>query len=599
MIRPILKRIFLLIATTISVVLLLQACANRGAGPQGGIRDTTSPKLIKTSQTNKATMATSQQLEWVFDENIQLEKQQENIFISPPQQKAPTILGMGKKLSVNLTEDLVPNTTYTIDFGNAVVDLNEKNAVKDFSWSFSTGATIDTMQLSGYVIDAQTLAPYEGITVGIYKTDSDSAFFTRSFDYIARTNSTGLFTIRNIPEDNYQVFAIKDVPQAFYYDLKGKEVGFYPQSVTPQIIKQIHTDSIWNEEETPSLLRIDTVSHYSYAPTDILIKLFREERKLTPSLKRAVRTSRESFTILLSSPLDAEPIFTPLNIQATEWLNREKTNRRDSLVYWISDSATLALDTLRFTLSYTANDALKTDTLELNYREPRSTANKKLPNNLEISSLSKSSLDIADTLRLLVKEPIQRIDKEKVQLKMRVDTTWQSVPYTLQYDDEKCKKKIDVLFERQARASYRLELDSAAIESNYKKASKAFLHTFTTKSPDEYATLYINWQTLPPHGIVELMDAKETVIRTQVVNESTSIFRLITPGTYFVRLILDANQNGKWDAGTVLPKQQAEEVYYLPKKLVLRANWESIEEWNYLAKPLLEQRAAELPKTKK
>lgn len=600
MISTLIKRILLISAITVSVVLLLHSCANRGAGPQGGIRDTTPPQLLKSSQSNKATSATNQRLEWIFDENIQLEKQQENILVSPPQKQAPTIRAMGKKLSVAFADSLASNTTYTIDFGNAVVDLNEKNPLANFSWSFATGATIDTMQLAGYVIDARTLTPYEGIIVGVYKSNKDSAFVSTPFDYMARTNSQGFFTIRNIPQVPYQVYALKDIPQAFYYDQKGKEIGFFSQKVTPEEEKHLQTDTIWNDNDSVSILRIDTSYSISYAPNDVLIKLFREERAMIPTLRRALRPSKESFTLLMSAPLDKEPLITPINVETSNWLKREQTNRMDSLVYWITDSNALTLDTIQFTVSYASADSLKTDTIALTYKQPRArTANEKTQQQLEIVSLTKSPVDIADTLRLQVKEPMKSIDIEKMHLTMRIDTTWHNVPFSLKYDDDNCKKKISVLFDRKERANYRLVIDSAAIESDYGKQNASFVQTFTTKSPDDYASLMIEWKNIPPHGIVELLDAKETVVRAVHVSEPTTVLRLLSPGNYFLRLVLDANQNGNWDTGSVLPKQEPEEVYYYPKRLVLRANWDSIEEWDYTAIPLLQQRATELPKSKK
>ena len=400
MISTLIKRILLISAITVSVTLLLHSCANRGAGPQGGIRDTTPPQLLKSSQSNKATSATNQRLEWIFDENIQLEKQQENILVSPPQKQAPTIRAMGKKLSVAFADSLASNTTYTIDFGNAVVDLNEKNPLANFSWSFATGATIDTMQLAGYVIDARTLTPYEGIIVGVYKSNKDSAFVSTPFDYMARTNSQGFFTIRNIPQVPYQVYALKDIPQAFYYNQKGKGIGFFSQKVTPEEVKHLQTDTIWNENDTVSILRIDTSYSISYAPNDMLIKLFREERAMIPTLRRALRPSKESFTLLMSAPLDKEPLITPINVETSNWLKREQTNRMDSLVYWITDSNALTLDTIQFTVSYASADSLKTDTIALTYKQPRArTANEKTLQQLEIVSLTKSPVDIADTLR--------------------------------------------------------------------------------------------------------------------------------------------------------------------------------------------------------
>ncbi len=591
------QRFIVIITITIGMITILHSCANRGTGPQGGPRDTTPPQLLSASQPNRATMVNNKQLEWVFDENILLEKPQENILISPPPIQMPTIRGVGKRLRVVLADSLKSNTTYTIDFGNAVVDLNEKNILENFNWSFTTGNTIDSMQISGTVIDALTLTPYEGIIVGVYTQQSDTAFTTTPFEYVARTNQHGKFTLRNIPSTTFSIYAIKNIPSSFYYDIVGKEIAFYQEQVSPSIVISQQLDSIFSNDEEPIFIKIDTIETKSYLPNDIILRLFKEQTQTAPRLRRAIRTSQESFTLLFSSPLQTSPSLHLLNDTSSNWLLQERTNRMDSLVYWINETNLATADTLKLIYSYQA-DSLISDTLSLSYRMPRTKDNKLAPS-LLISSLNKTPLEIADTLQIGFNQPLSAFDYKTIMLEQRVDTLWKAISFTAIPDKPDCIKRLKIVFDKTPRATYRINIDSASITSIYGLVNEKYSQSFVTKSPEDYATLYVQWNILPAKGIVQLLDNREQIVQQQKITEASTVFHLVPPGHYFLRLIIDENENGKWDTGSLAQKIEPETVYYYPKRLVLRANWDSIEEWDYKSIPILQQRAPELPKSKK
>lgn len=161
-------------------MLFFAACANIGT-PDGGPYDETPPKIVNTSPKYASTNSRTSKVVLEFDENVKLENAAEKVVVSPPQQEQPEISASGKKITVTLLDTLRANTTYTIDFADAIEDNNEGNPMGDYAFTFSTGEKIDTFQVSGNVLDASNLEPIKGILVGLYSVDSlagaaDSAF---------------------------------------------------------------------------------------------------------------------------------------------------------------------------------------------------------------------------------------------------------------------------------------------------------------------------------------------------------------------------------------------------------------------------------------
>jgi len=216
-INPKLSRKLKVFVTLIGIMLLIHACANRGTGPTGGPKDITPPRVMKSFPANGALNFKKKQIQIDFDEMISIEKPTENVIISPPQLKPPDVKAYGKNVIVNFNEDLKDSTTYSINFGNGIVDLNEKNAVKNYLFSFSTGNQIDTLKISGTVVDAENQNPLPGIIVGIYREMSDSVFFETPFLRIGRTDEKGHFSIDNIKKGKYKIFALGDTNHDYYY----------------------------------------------------------------------------------------------------------------------------------------------------------------------------------------------------------------------------------------------------------------------------------------------------------------------------------------------------------------------------------------------
>ena len=224
-------------------IFVIYACANRGQGPQGGAKDEVPPKVIKSTPADKSVNISGKKIEIEFDENVVLKDIAKNVIISPPQRTNPEIRAYGKRVVVNLNDSLEENTTYSINFGDAIVDNNEGNILKDFVFSFATGDQIDTLQLSGTLINAEDLNPLKGIIVGVYRDLSDSAFVSKPFNRVTKSGDEGKFTVYNVKEEQYRVFALDDQNRDNFYQ-KGEGAGFIETVFETQIENYVRQDTV-------------------------------------------------------------------------------------------------------------------------------------------------------------------------------------------------------------------------------------------------------------------------------------------------------------------------------------------------------------------
>ena len=201
------------------------SCANMGR-PGGGPKDETPPVLKKSTPLAGTLNYNKNKIVLEFDEIVQVENPSEKIIISPPQTKMPQVSTLGRTVTITLNDSLIPNTTYTIDFGDAIADNNEKNKMQDFSFYFSTGDHIDTLEMSGTLLNASNLEPISNMLVGIYSNPSDTAFTTQPFLRMGRSDEYGHFTVRNIAAGTYRVFALKDGNRNYFFDNATEDLAY-------------------------------------------------------------------------------------------------------------------------------------------------------------------------------------------------------------------------------------------------------------------------------------------------------------------------------------------------------------------------------------
>jgi len=586
------------------VMLMAYACANMAEGPTGGPKDLTPPKVLKSNPKNGSLNFSKKQIEILFDEIVSIEKATENVIISPPQVKPPDVKSFGKKISVEFNEDLMDSTTYSINFGNAIVDLNEKNALKNYVFSFATGNEIDTMKISGTVINAEDLNPISGICVGIYRETSDSVFFKKPFLRIGKTDEKGHFSIDNVKKGTYKVFALGDANRDYFFQ-PGEGLALYDSLVTPYSRIEAMQDTIWKDS-----IHVDSIRNYMgtrFLPDDVTLRYFKESKK-RQYLAKNERKNPFSFSLYFNTTLTELPTIKPLNFDWDGKYMVQKNNSMDSITYWLTDSTVWKTDTMQMAVSYLKTDSIfqlmpVTDTLNVSFRKTKINSkakSAKKSNELKIepyifSNNVAGTFEIFNPIILRFDAPLENFDISKIKLSQKVDTVYKTIPFKWkQIDSTKMSYSIENKWI--AEMSYELTVDSAAFKSIYGKISNKYVSQFKIRSLDEYSSLKIFLTPINPKVVLQILDNKDILLASKPASEKGTVFEYLKPGEYYVRMFVDENSNGKWDTGDLTTKRQPEEVFYYPRKFTLKANWEFEETWDYKLVPLLKQKPIELLK---
>lgn len=609
------------------IMFIIYACASTGT-PDGGPYDETPPKFVRSTPEPNATNNQRKKISIEFDEFIKIENAAEKVIISPPQSEAPEVKASGKRVLVEFFDSLKENTTYTIDFGDAIVDNNEGNPMGDFAYAFSTGDRIDTMQVSGTVLNAQDLEPIKGIQVGLHKNLSDTAFTCLPFDRISRTDSRGRFTIKGIAPGKYRIYALKDGNQNYLFDSKTEIIAYSDSLIVPSMQPAYREDTTWNALDT---LKIDTIIKVNYTrfmPDDIILRAFKEVSTLQ-YLSKSEREQLNRFSLYFSAKADTLPTIKGLDFDEKDAFVIEPSINNDTIRYWIKDTVLCERDTLTLQLDYLYTDSLgnlvpKRDTLimmnkvnkekrlamakeEQEKKEKELKKKQKKGDTINVVETkffnmnvdAPSSMDINKNISITFDEPVQHVDTSMIHIDLKVDTLWQTERF-LFVADSMLPRKYYILSDWKPGNEYRLTIDSTAIKSIYGLHTNKVENTVKIKGLEEYGTLYLNIAGAGKNAVVQLLNSSDAVVREQRVKENnTCDFYFLQPSTkYYIRMYIDSNNNDKWDTGSYDKKIQPEQVYYFPKVWEMKANFDFEENWNVNAIPLDRQKLDEIKKQK-
>ena len=607
------------------LVIIGYSCASMGT-PDGGPYDEMPPKFLGSSPKLHAVNVKSTKFELEFDEFIKLEKASEKVVVSPPQLEQPEIKVMGKKVVGELLDTLKDGVTYTIDFSDAIVDNNEGNPMGHFTYSFSTGSSIDTMEVSGTVLNAADLEPIKGIQVGLHKNLNDSAFTKLPFDRVSRTDSRGHFSIRGVAPGKYRIYALLDGNQNYLFDSKTEAIAFSDSIIIPSMMPATRQDTIW--KDTLTIDTIKTVGYTRFMPDDIILRVFKEENT-RQYFSRSQRDKENHFILKFSAKADTLPTLTGLNFDATDAFVVEPNIGNDSICYWIKDSLVYQMDTLEIQMDYLFTDSLnqlvpKTDTIYLANKLTREQKEKLAKKEAEAKEKERkkkekkgekiapeptpflnmkvdapSSFDINKNILLSFEEPVIRMDTSAIHISVKEDTLWVKTPFLL-VADSVVPRQYEILASWEPEKEYKLQIDSAAILGLYGLHTNKVEQTLKVKKQDEYGTLLLNLPGVEQTCIVELLDSSGKVLRQQAVTpEGTADFYYLAPNTkYYIRLFNDRNGNKLWDTGVFEEGIQPEEVYYFPKVWEMKANFEFEDTWNIHEVPVDKQKLDEIKKQK-
>lgn len=609
------------------IIILLYACASTGT-PDGGPYDETPPKFVRATPEPNATNNKRKKIAIEFDEYIKIENAAEKVIISPPQAEMPEVKASGKKALVEFLDTLIDNTTYTIDFGDAIVDNNESNPMGNFSYAFSTGEVIDTMEVSGTVLNAQDLEPIKGIQVGLHSNLNDSAFTSLPFVRISRTDSRGHFTIKGVAPGKYRIFALKDGNQNYLFDSKTEIIAYSDSIIVPSMTPAVRQDTVWNPVDTLMIDTVKTVHYTRFLPDDIILMAFKEENTIQ-YLAKSEREQLNRFSLYFNAKADTLPTVKGLNFDENNAFVIEPTPNNDTIRYWIKDTVLCERDTLALQVDYLLTDSLgklvpKRDTLlmmnkvdkEKRMAMAREEAEKKekelkkrrrkgdSTNVVEVKFFTMkvdapSSMDIGRNVCLSFEEPVESIDTSAIHIDIKVDTLWNEERFILITDSVQ-PRTYHILSRWTPGSEYRLRIDSAAVTSIYGLHTDKVENTMRVKTLEDYGTLYLNISGVKGNGVVQLLNSSEAVVRKQKLKKNnTCDFYFLQPGTkYYIMMYVDGNENGKWDTGDYGKKIQPERVYYFPKVWEMKANFEFEENWDVNALSPDRQKLDEIKKQK-
>ncbi len=646
------------------VVLLIWGCANRGVGPQGGPKDETPPVMVEELPANGAVNVFPTKIVLKFDEYLQLDNVSENVLISPPQQRPPKVKAIGKRVEVefdirdiDIEQDslspaqkvgLKDSTTYTIHFGNAICDYTEKNPIEGYTYSFSTGPVIDTMQIGGLMLNAEDLNPISGIIVGIHTVRAendnflhDSVLHTIPFERIGKTDKEGYFSITNMKHGNFRLFGLNDVSRDYIYQ-PGDGLAIYDSIITPTCYRDVVQDTLWRDSISERWVEgdkvfdtvpvIDTVMVYEttfYEPHNLLLMYF-QENKQRHYFSRALREKQHFFTLTFAAPQDSLPTFRAIShipdslgqdTAFVDWLPYtmiQSNPTNDTITIWLTDSMAIRQDTLAFEMGYLKSDSLyqlqpQLDTIRVVYRAPRISekaraqmeANKKQIF-VDVKTNAKSSFEIYNPLQVSFTTPVKQYELDSLHLYQVVDTIRTPLPFTFAPVDSSYMKynvlpvfpatKTDMENIWEAAASYAFDVDSAAFLDIYGNVNNKQSATYKIRTLEEYSTLRVKVEPWDSTAVIQVLDEKDKVLRELPADSTGALFRHLAPKSYYLRLFLDRNGDGKWTTGDLLLHRQPEPVFYFSSKLTLRANWDFEETFRYLSRPIEEQKPQELIK---
>lgn len=613
-------------------LILTAACASIG-NPDGGRFDETPPRVVGSSPADGAVNVSKRKVQILFDEYIKLEKASEKVVISPPQIEPANVRADGKRVKVDFYDSLRANTTYTIDFSDAIEDNNEGNPMGQYTFSFSTGDVIDTMQVSGRVLNAADLEPIKGIMVGLYPADStwnDTLFRTRPFLRVSRTNGEGRFTIKGVKDGAYRVRALEDKDGDFVFSQKNERVAFDTTVYVTGSFPDVRMDTVWRDSLWYDSIRVVPYTHYT--PDDVLLLAFLEDGQERHLLK-TVYPEPTNFTFYFTAPSDSTPRIKGLNFDE-RCLVADASLKNDTVTFWVTDTALVhRQDTLSMILSYMETDTLgqlvvTNDTLDLSPkttyakiaaerskqieawekdRERRQKkAKKPLPYEenpyertwLEAGFKPSGSLAPNQNVRYLAKEPILEVDTTKIHFYVKKDTDWLPAPF-LFMPEERSAKSYMLYAEWEPGQKYRFVMDTAAVVSVLEHESKSVRQEFHVRAVEEYGSIFIHVISPDTGVVVQLLSKNDKVEAQQRTDkDGNADFFFMKPGDYYMRCYVDANGNGQWDTGDYASGLQPERVYYFGKPLPLKAQWDLRQDWDVRAVDVARQKPMAITKQK-
>jgi Bacterial Ig-like domain len=503
-------------------VSILWACASQKP-PPGGPKDTAPPELVISFPKNLSTQFHGRYIRLVFDEIIEVKNLRGELIISPDPELKYKEKIKSKSLIINLLDTLRPNTTYTFNFGNAVSDITESNIPENLILAFSTGMNLDSGLIKGRVLAAQTLQPSKKYAIiGLYPPTDTLDPEKHKPTYYTKTDNTGAFTLRNLPDQLFEIFAITDNNKNKLFDPQTEKLGFISSTIRP--------------EETEDTVKLLLVKQDFRSPK--LMRTYSGVNYFKISFSRGLRSfipESDSISYVLNNK-NKDVILFPGRIDTADF------------GFKITDSLGASLDTI-----------IKIFTQEDGKKYEKS-------NSLRSTPKSSQGISHGDSIQLFTNLPIETINQDSIFLVLNGDTLTirsqdiQILSFPWTYRPPKNANEIGMI------------LKKGSLIDVLKDTLQTQSFKFSLKRPENYGQLEGSVETEKDCYLIEVLDIKYKTVAFRK-NPNKFIFMGLDPGTYMIRSMVDENCNGKWDAGDYKQKMEPEKFFFYEEKLQLKANW--------------------------
>ena len=532
-------------------LLLVSSCADERP-PSGGKRDSIPPKLRLAEPANKTLNFKSDKVKLHFSEFIQQTLEPKEIVISPPMDKKPKMMVDGKTITITFKSKLKDSTTYTINFGDAIKDINEGNTLKNFTYVFATGPVLDTASISGTVSNIAEPGSVDNLIITLHPADSVNGILHSRPFYFAKSDKTGGFTINNIHSGTYHVYALKDQNLNYIYDQSDELIGFADSTVT--------------------------VADSSKAKVNMIVFLSVNNR---PKFTDAISIAPGKMLISYNAPIKN------LKLNSNLFSSKdvvEINDRKDSITYWYSN-----IYSKKMRLSLVANDTISdSTTVDLKIYSKDSTNNNiKYALGLDLQSIKTDSTGKAIYVKpilspfkpiiLNLSRPVDSIDKSKSLILTKDSSSKKdTVAYVLSL---KTKRKITIDYPQIERSSYTLVIPDSTFLDIFGWWNKKIIYKWTSDASENYGNIILNLKFEHPekHYVLKILDQDNKAVETLYYHgdeTKSETFKNIKAGLYHLQAIDDTNNNGEWDTGDFSKKLQPEKIINFRETYEVKGNWD-------------------------
>ncbi len=535
--------------------LTIYSCANI-VTPTGGEKDIIPPTVLQYSPDTNSIYFDATEIQIQFDEYVVLNDVFNQVIISPPLDGIPEYKIKGKTLTIKLNSTLRDSTTYTVNFGQAIKDNTEGNILNNFTYVFSTGSYLDSLQISGKVTDLLTGAPSEKTFVVLYYEPTDTSFQTSKPYYFSKTDETGNFKISNIKAGEYKLYALEDQNFNYFYDLPNERIAFQRETIL-----------------------IDSNI------TDQRLQIFSEE-KIKQNLLET-KSQRYAQTQMVFSKPATEVIISSIN-PISENIYFSKNKSRDTIIIW---SDNYKLDTFRVKINFDTTEIIK----KIYLKSIPADSNFQLNKNTFTTNVvainkgedARADWDPEKKITLNFYNPVLDVDTNMLKIWNVTDSAY--TKYSLITIDSLDARKVHIQYSWKTENAYDVIINKNFSRDIFGLINKQDTLKIKLKKQDAYSLLTTTIKNISGNNIIyQLLKSDLTLVeevyiqQIQFVGEEKKYavtINYLSPGIYKIRVIIDLDKNGKWTPGDLDKNTLPESVILFPIDQNLRANWENEIDW--------------------